>query len=106
MTKQKRGNCPVLPEGRPHEKVGVEGKDDPRSGHYDSSGFSNRGRQQNRWLRSVTRDRPYDPQFLTDGKRFLYTINSQNPELSGVYAGSLDDPKVKSSDDTNRFLGA
>jgi len=30
------------------------------------------------------------PQFLPDGKRFLYWVRSVGPEKSGVYAGSLD----------------
>jgi Tol biopolymer transport system component len=30
------------------------------------------------------------PQFLPDGKRFLFQIQSQRPESSGVYLGSLD----------------
>jgi serine/threonine protein kinase/Tol biopolymer transport system component len=32
------------------------------------------------------------PQFLPDGKRFLYFIRSGDPNTQGVYAGSLDRP--------------
>jgi dipeptidyl aminopeptidase/acylaminoacyl peptidase len=32
------------------------------------------------------------PQFLPDGKRFLYFIASADPNIQGVYAGSLDNP--------------
>jgi Tol biopolymer transport system component len=32
------------------------------------------------------------PQFLTDGNRFLYFIASSDPNLQGVYVGSLGDP--------------
>jgi Tol biopolymer transport system component len=30
------------------------------------------------------------PAFLPDGQRFLYLIRSENPDFSGLYAGSLD----------------
>ena len=30
------------------------------------------------------------PQFLPDGRRFLYFVSSRNPEKAGTYAGSLD----------------
>ena len=30
------------------------------------------------------------PQFLPDGRRFLYVVSSWNPEKAGTYAGSLD----------------
>jgi serine/threonine protein kinase/Tol biopolymer transport system component len=39
------------------------------------------GEQAHRW-----------PQFLPDGRRFLYYIRSSNPENQGVYLGSLDSP--------------
>jgi Tol biopolymer transport system component len=32
------------------------------------------------------------PQFLPDGKRFIYLLASDNPDTQGVYAASLDDP--------------
>ena len=32
------------------------------------------------------------PQFLPDGKRFLYFITSADPSIQGIYAGSLDNP--------------
>ena len=32
------------------------------------------------------------PSFLPDGRHFLYFINSTDPENSGIYVGSLDDP--------------
>jgi Tol biopolymer transport system component len=32
------------------------------------------------------------PQFLPDGRRFLYFVASSNPDVQGVYAGSLADP--------------
>ena len=35
------------------------------------------------------------PQFLPDGKRFLYFIASADPNTQGIYAGSLDDPKER-----------
>ena len=35
------------------------------------------------------------PQFLPDGKRFLYFIQSADPNTQGIYAGSLDDPKER-----------
>lgn len=35
------------------------------------------------------------PQFLPDGRHFLYTIRSANTALNGVYVGSLDDPTLK-----------
>ena len=35
------------------------------------------------------------PQFLPDGKRFLYFIQSGNPNTQGVYAGSLDRPQER-----------
>jgi Tol biopolymer transport system component len=37
----------------------------------------------------------YAPAFLSDGKRFLYWVQSRKPDVTGVYAGSLDDPKLK-----------
>src|SRR5262249_8115494 len=33
------------------------------------------------------------PQFLPDGKRFLYFIQSNDPSVQGVYAASLDAPQ-------------
>jgi eukaryotic-like serine/threonine-protein kinase len=30
------------------------------------------------------------PTFLPDGKHFLYTVNSSNPDFKGVYVGSID----------------
>jgi Tol biopolymer transport system component len=33
------------------------------------------------------------PQFLPDGKRFLYFIASEDPNIQGIYAGSLENPK-------------
>jgi eukaryotic-like serine/threonine-protein kinase len=35
------------------------------------------------------------PQFLPDGKHFLYFIQSGNPNTEGVYAGSLDRPQER-----------
>ncbi|MEK7992511.1 MAG: protein kinase [Planctomycetota bacterium] len=35
------------------------------------------------------------PQFLPDGKRFLYFIRSADPNTQGIYAGSLDNPKER-----------
>ncbi|HYW46383.1 MAG TPA: protein kinase [Bryobacteraceae bacterium] len=35
------------------------------------------------------------PQFLPDGRRFLYTVTNPRPDLSGVYLGSLDRPLEK-----------
>jgi Tol biopolymer transport system component len=35
------------------------------------------------------------PQFLPDGKRFLYFIQSTQPNTQGIYAGSLDNPKER-----------
>ena len=35
------------------------------------------------------------PQFLPDGKRFLYFIQSTDPNTQGIYAGSLDNPKER-----------
>jgi Tol biopolymer transport system component len=35
------------------------------------------------------------PQFLPDGRRFLYTVGSGRSESVGLYSGSLDDPKLK-----------
>jgi Tol biopolymer transport system component len=35
------------------------------------------------------------PQFLPDGKRFLYFIQSGNPNTQGIYAGSLDRPQER-----------
>ncbi|MBZ5583082.1 MAG: protein kinase [Acidobacteriia bacterium] len=35
------------------------------------------------------------PQFLPDGKRFLYFIRSADPDTQGVYAGSLENPKER-----------
>ena len=35
------------------------------------------------------------PQFLPDGKRFLYFIQSMEPNTQGIYAGSLDNPKER-----------
>ena len=35
------------------------------------------------------------PQFLPDGRRFLYTIRSRNEDVSGLYVGSLDEPALK-----------
>ena len=35
------------------------------------------------------------PQFLPDGRRFLYLVNAEEPENRGVYAGSLDSSETK-----------
>jgi len=35
------------------------------------------------------------PQFLPDGKRFIYLAVSSRPENTGIYVGSLDSPEVK-----------
>ena len=35
------------------------------------------------------------PQFLPGGKRFLYLIQSADPNVQGIYAGSLDNPKER-----------
>jgi serine/threonine protein kinase/Tol biopolymer transport system component len=35
------------------------------------------------------------PDFLPDGRHFLYIANSRNPEFDGVYAASLDSDAVK-----------
>jgi Tol biopolymer transport system component len=35
------------------------------------------------------------PQFLPDGKRFLYFVQSSEPNTQGIYAGSLDNPKER-----------
>ena len=35
------------------------------------------------------------PQFLPDGKRFLYFVQSTEPNTQGIYAGSLDNPKER-----------
>jgi eukaryotic-like serine/threonine-protein kinase len=35
------------------------------------------------------------PQFLPDGKRFLYFVQSAEPNTQGIYAGSLDNPKER-----------
>ena len=35
------------------------------------------------------------PQFLPDGKRFLYFIQSMEPNTQGIYAGSLENPKER-----------
>jgi Tol biopolymer transport system component/predicted Ser/Thr protein kinase len=35
------------------------------------------------------------PNFLPDGKHFLYTIAASNPENSGIYVGSLDSKDTK-----------
>ncbi len=35
------------------------------------------------------------PQFLPDGRHFLYFISSDDPTVEGIYAGSLDDPTVR-----------
>jgi Tol biopolymer transport system component len=35
------------------------------------------------------------PQFLPDGKRFLYFIQSADPNTRGIYAGSLENPKER-----------
>jgi Tol biopolymer transport system component len=37
----------------------------------------------------------YWPYFLPDGKHFLYTIATANPENSGIYMGSLDSKDTK-----------
>jgi Tol biopolymer transport system component/predicted Ser/Thr protein kinase len=41
---------------------------------------------------SLVDDWPY---FLPDGKHFLYTIDTSNPENSGIYVGSLDSKETK-----------
>jgi serine/threonine protein kinase len=38
-------------------------------------------------------DAHYYPQFLPDGKRFIYIRRSADREKSGIYIGSLDDPE-------------
>jgi serine/threonine protein kinase len=35
------------------------------------------------------------PQFLPDGKRFLYFVQSGDPSVAGVYTGSLDHPEER-----------
>ena len=35
------------------------------------------------------------PQFLPDGKKFLYFIASTDPNIQGIYAGSLDKPNER-----------
>ena len=35
------------------------------------------------------------PCFLPDGRHFVFTAKSADPELSAIYLGSLDDPKVE-----------
>ncbi|KAB2969098.1 MAG: hypothetical protein F9K18_01885, partial [Thermoanaerobaculia bacterium] len=35
------------------------------------------------------------PQFLPDGRRFLYLVRSERPENSGIYVGELDGPLKK-----------
>jgi hypothetical protein len=35
------------------------------------------------------------PQFLRDGKRFLYFVQSTEPNTQGGYVGSLDKPKAR-----------
>jgi eukaryotic-like serine/threonine-protein kinase len=35
------------------------------------------------------------PSFLPDGRHFLYTVVSEQPENSGIYVGSLDSPERK-----------
>ena len=35
------------------------------------------------------------PQFLPDGRRFLYQIKSGDPNTKGIYAGSLDHPEER-----------
>ncbi len=35
------------------------------------------------------------PSFLPDGRHFLYAVTSRRPENSGVYVGSLDQPRGK-----------
>ncbi len=37
----------------------------------------------------------FAPQFLPDGKRFLYFIYSADPNTQGIHAGSLDKPKER-----------
>ena len=37
----------------------------------------------------------YCPQFLPDGRGFLYLVNAEEPENRGVYAGSLDSSETK-----------
>ena len=37
----------------------------------------------------------YHPRFLPDGDRYLYTIRSRDAANSGIYVGSLKDPKLK-----------
>ena len=37
------------------------------------------------------------PVFLPDGKHFLYLRVSKTPEMTGIYAGSLDDPPERQS---------
>jgi hypothetical protein len=34
------------------------------------------------------------PSFLPDGRRFLYLVKSELPDRTGLYLGSLDDPKL------------
>ena len=35
------------------------------------------------------------PQFLPDGRRFLYFVASSDPNVQGVYAGSLESPETR-----------
>jgi hypothetical protein len=43
-------------------------------------------------------DAHYYPQFLPDGRRFLYYRRSTNSDRSGMYLGMLDDPKKGAAD--------
>ena len=38
------------------------------------------------------------PQFLPDGRKFLHFINSDDPDIRGVYAASLDRPEERGAD--------
>src|SRR5262249_25679320 len=37
------------------------------------------------------------PQFLPDGRHFIYLRVSEDPNLTGIYAGSIDDPPERQS---------
>jgi Tol biopolymer transport system component/predicted Ser/Thr protein kinase len=45
---------------------------------------SARGENTHRW-----------PQFLPDGRRLLYFVRGENPDITGIYLGSLDRPQEK-----------
>src|SRR5262249_15318809 len=120
------GNLKKIPIGGGPVQVVAEGVVDSRGGSWGSDGtilFApsagpiSRVEADGRTITPVTRlDTTRNegahrwPQFLPDGRHFLYTVLSGSAEQRGVYAGSLDGKTkiflLRARSDTNAFYAS